>query len=115
MFFNFNSKKISKIIYKSLGEIFMKDIKKIFINKYITITYINFFKDLNLLKVYIDFGIEKDKFYMLYKIEKYNSYIRKLLGNYIGKKIKKIPYIKFYIDNSLGFILKINNLLLSSR
>ena len=102
MLSNFKEKKVSKIFHNSLEKVFSENLKRIFINDFITVTHVKFFKNLNLLKVYLSFGVKKNNFIMLHKIEKYNFYIRKLLSNSIkiNKKIKKVPLIKFYIDDS---------------
>tara|TARA_B110000967_G_C18314818_1_gene284668 strand:+ start:251 stop:478 length:228 start_codon:yes stop_codon:yes gene_type:complete len=67
--------------------------------------------DLGLAKVYVSILGSKDKEKSLLVIERYNKEIRQELAREIGKRIRKIPELNFYLDNSLDNAERINSLL----
>jgi ribosome-binding factor A len=67
--------------------------------------------DLGLAKVYVSILGSKDKEKSLLVIEQYNKEIRQELAREIGKRIRKIPELNFYLDNSLDNAERINSLL----
>lgn len=103
--------KISKLVQRSLGEVFQRETRHLFGQAMITVTEVFVTKDLGLAKIYISLFATDDKDALFNKIEESNSEIRGLLGNKIGKQVRKIPELKFYLDDALDQIDRIDELL----
>lgn len=92
--------KYSRQILKDLSEIFQKNPKHFFGSAFVTVTDVDVSPDLSLARVYfsvLPISEAEDVFSRLNEIK---SEIRKLLGNKIGKRIRKIPELAFFHDDT---------------
>ncbi|MFO8087481.1 MAG: 30S ribosome-binding factor RbfA [Bacteroidales bacterium] len=103
--------KISKLLQRSLGEIFQLHTRHLFGNTMITVTDVKVSKDLGLAKVYVSLFATDDKEKLFAAIEEHKSEIRGMLGNMTGQQLRKIPDLKFYLDDALDQIDRIDELL----
>lgn len=90
--------KFSKLIQKELSDIFQRDKKGILDNAFVTIADVRVSPDLGLAKIYISMMLAKDKQGTLEKINLRKKEIRKALGDKIGKQVRVIPELIFFID-----------------
>ena len=90
--------KFSKLIHKELSEIFQQDKRGILDNTFITITDVRVSTDLSVARVYISMMLAKNKQATLEKLDVHKKEIRKALGNRIGKQVRVVPELIFYID-----------------
>jgi ribosome-binding factor A len=90
--------KYSKLIQKELSDIFQRDKRGILDNAFITIADVKVSPDLSVAKVYISMMLAKDKQGILDKINSRKKEIRHALGEKIGKQVRIIPELVFYID-----------------
>ena len=90
--------KYAKLIQKELSEIFQRDKRGILDNAFITIADVRVSTDLGIAKVYISMMLAKDKQKTLEKINLRKKEIRKALGDKIGKQVRIIPELIFFID-----------------
>jgi ribosome-binding factor A len=90
--------KYSKLIQKELSEIFQRDKRGILDNAFITIADVRVSPDLGIAKVYISMMLAKDKQKTLEKINLRKKEVRKALGDKIGKQVRVVPELIFYID-----------------
>jgi ribosome-binding factor A len=90
--------KFSKLIQKELSDIFQRDKRGILENAFITIADVKVSPDLGLARIYISMMLAKDKKGVLEKINDRKKEIRKSLGDRIGKQVRIIPELVFYID-----------------
>jgi len=77
----------------------------------VSITKVHVTNDLALAKVYISIFPAKDKEKLLDGINKASREVRGLLGKRIHNQVRAIPELRFYIDDSLDYIEKIDELL----
>ena len=103
--------RVNKLIQKELAEIFRSESKNLFGGAFITVTQTRVSPDLGLAKVYLSIMAAKDRdaIFNLVQVEK--SSIRKRLGNLVGKQLRVVPDLMFYIDDSLDYAMKIEELL----
>ena len=107
--------KYSRLIQKEIGEIFQRDGYNFFGKAFVTVTGAQISPDLSVAKIYISiFGV-KDNQAVLAQIEKHNKEIRKLLGSKIRHQARIIPELKFFLDDSLDYVEKIEKLLKDSK
>lgn len=90
--------KFSRLIQKELSDIFQRDKRGILGNTFVTVTDVRISADLSLAKVYISMMLAKDKPATLNSIISHKKEIRKELGEKIGKQVRIIPDLNFYID-----------------
>ena len=103
--------KFSRLIQKEIAEIFQFDTKGKFGNIMITVTQVRVSPDLGVAKIYVSLFPVKEKDEMLDLIKKNTSEIRGLLGKRIRHQSRVIPELVFYIDDSLDYAERINELL----
>ena len=90
--------KFSRLIQKELSDIFQRDKRGIVDKAFITIADVKVSPDLGLAKIYISMMLAKDKQAMLEKLNLRKKEIRKELGDKIGKQVRIIPELAFFID-----------------
>ena len=91
-------KKVARLIQKEIGEIFQKDKKGIVGNHMITIMDAKVSPDLSVAKIYLSLMMVDNKEEVFDSINDRKSEIRNLLGRRIGKQVRKIPELIFYLD-----------------
>lgn len=90
--------KFGRLIQKELSDIFQRDKRGILDQTFVTITDVNVSPDLSLARVYISMMLAKDKEKVLEKINTSKKEIRKALGEKIGKQVRIVPELAFFID-----------------
>jgi ribosome-binding factor A len=90
--------KFSRLIQKELSEIFQRDKRGILDNTFITITDVRVSPDLSVARVYLSMLLAKDKEKVLERVNDRKKEIRKALGEKIGKQVRIVPEIVFFID-----------------
>lgn len=90
--------KYSKLILKDLSDIFQKDKLGLLGNSFITIADVQITPDLSIAKIYLSMMMVQDKEGLLDNITSRKSEIRRILGNKIGKQVRIVPDLLFFID-----------------
>lgn len=103
--------KYARLIQKELGDIFQRDTKHLFGKAFITITLVKMSPDLSFAKVYLSMFMVDDRKEMLDSINDRKSQVRKLLGQRIGKQVRIIPEIAFFIDDTEDHAHKMDKLI----
>jgi len=103
--------KIERLIQKDLSDIFQRKSRDIFQGKLISVTSVRITSDLSEAKVFVSiFPNEKAKD-VLKEIETNNKIIRNELAQRVKLQLRKIPDLKFYLDDSLEYTIRIDQLL----
>lgn len=103
--------KVSRLIQKELGEHFRKEAKSVFGGRMISVTVVRVSKDLGLAKCYLSvFPSENVEGYVK-EINSIAKNIRFTLGQKIGKQVRVVPELMFYVDDSLDYVENIDSLL----
>jgi ribosome-binding factor A len=103
--------KFSRLIQKEIAEIFQFETKGKFGSIMITVTQVKLSPDLGVAKIYVSLFPVKEKDKMLEIIRKSSHEIRGLLGKRIRHQARVIPELIFYVDDSLDYAERIENLL----
>lgn len=90
--------KYAKLIQKELSDVFQRDRRGILEHAFITIADVRVSPDLSVARVYISMLLEKDKEKILERINTRKREIRRELGEKIGKQVRIIPELVFFID-----------------
>ena len=103
--------KVSRLIQKELGDIFQKDIKSLFGKALITVTEVRISPDLALAKVYLSFMLVEDSSATLEMIDHKKKDVRRMLASRIGQKMRVVPDLIFYLDDSAAHASRIDQIL----
>lgn len=103
--------KFSRQILKDLSEIFQKDPRHFFGHSLVTITGVDISPDLSLAKVYLSVFPVKDVENVFFNVENKKGEIRRLLGNKIGKRVRIVPDLVFFHDNTEEEASKIDHII----
>jgi ribosome-binding factor A len=90
--------KYARLIQKELSDIFQRDKQDILDNAFVSIADVRVSPDLGVVKVYISMLLAKEKEKVLERINSRKKEIRKALGDKIGKQVRIVPELVFYID-----------------
>ncbi len=103
--------KYASLIQKELGEYFIRDGATINPGTMVTVTVVRVTPDLGLAKVYLSFFGKLDKKEALSNVKDAKHEIRHELAKKIGKQVRVIPELNFYVDDSLDYAEEVDNLL----
>jgi len=103
--------KFNRMLQRDLGDIFQRQMAGQFGNAFITITRVHISPDLSLAKVYFSVLLEDNKTNLLDSIRRKTREVRKHLGIKIGKQVRKIPELVFYLDEGASHASKIDQIL----
>ena len=103
--------KVSRLLQKELATIFQQESRNHFQGKMISVTVVRVTKDLSIAKVYISIFPTEGSDEVLKLIKQLAPMLRGLLGRKVGKQIRVVPELEFFIDDSLDYIDNINTLL----
>jgi ribosome-binding factor A len=103
--------KIARLLQKTLGEIFVQETSNLLGNIIVTVTEVRMNPDLGLAKVYLSFILNTNGADMLAKVEQRKGELRKILGNRVGHKLRRVPELRFYTDDSVVHAAKMHQLL----
>ena len=104
-------KKVSRQLLKDLSEILQIKGRDLIGTSLISVTVVRISPDLSIARVYISvFGTE-DKEALLTKMNQQSYAIRKKLGERIRNQMRKVPELKFFLDDSVDYSQQIDDLL----
>lgn len=105
--------KVAKLIQQELAIIFQQHSRDMFSGSFITVTTVRMSPDLGVAKAYLSFfapgGANKKE--LLDMVRSQSSRIRGILGNKVGKQLRNVPEVIFYLDDSLDYAENIDDLL----
>lgn len=102
--------KINRLIQKELGEIFLKQ-TKMMPGVLISVSAVRTSPDLGIAKAYLSiFPSERGK-ELIENIKANSKAIRYDLGLRVGKQLRIVPEVVFYLDDSLDYLENIDKLL----
>ncbi|MEQ9287125.1 MAG: 30S ribosome-binding factor RbfA [Cyclobacteriaceae bacterium] len=103
--------KYAGLIQKDLSEIFQRDVRHLIGNAFVTVTGVEVSPDLGFAKIFISLMMVEDKERFMTTLENHKKEIRKALGNKIGKQVRIVPEIAFFLDETQDQAQKIEDLL----
>lgn len=96
---------------KDLNEVFQKDSRHFFGSSFVTLTEVDVSPDLSLAKVYFSVLPASEAEAVMERLSDLKSEVRKLLGLKIGKRIRKIPDLAFFYDDTQEKASKMDRLI----
>ena len=109
--FSTRQNKISRLVQREMAEILLKINKSKYTGKVITVTVVRVTKDLGIARIYLSIFPSEFSEQILSDIKLHTKQIRGDLGRKVGKSLRVIPELEFYIDDSMDYIDNIDKLL----
>jgi len=106
-------KKVSRLIQKEMAGIFLRKGSEIAQGKMVSITRVRVSPDLSFARIYVSIFPSTGLDAIMKSIEDHASKIRFEMGQKVGRQLRIVPEIAFFIDDSLDYIDKIDRLLKS--
>ena len=103
--------KISRLIQREMAQILLKLNKIKFQGKLISVSVVRVTKDLGIARIYLSIFPSEFAEEILSEINAAGKQLRGELGRKVGKSLRVIPELEFYIDDSLDYIENIDKLL----
>ena len=93
--------KVARLIQRDLSEMFQQECKEYTEGAMLSVTAVRVSPDLSYAKVEA----------VMKSLEEKNKSIRFILGKKVGKQMRIVPELRFFVDDSLDYIDKIDELL----
>ena len=104
-------KQVAAVINQELNNIFLRMGLNMSDGGMISISSVKITPDLLEARIYLSFFQVKDKDAALAKIKDRQKEIRRDLGTKVRHQLRNIPVLTFYIDDTLDYVFKIEELL----
>ena len=108
-------KKVSRQLLKDLSEILQLHGRDLIGTSFVSVTVVRVSPDLSIARVYISVFGTDDKDALLERMNKQGYAIRKKLGQRIRNQMRKVPELKFFLDDSVDYSQQIEDLLKGSN
>ncbi|MEA3495304.1 MAG: 30S ribosome-binding factor RbfA [Bacteroidota bacterium] len=102
--------KFARLIQRELGDLFLKEGKKIFGDAMISVTKVLVSPDLGYAKIYLNFINVKNTDEVIELVQNHAGEIRFNLGKRIRNQARKIPELSFFYDDTLDYVEKMDKL-----
>ena len=103
--------KVSRLLQKELGEYLQRSGPDITGGKMITVTVVRISPDLGIAKVYLSVFPGEGAEECVKAISEKAGLVRSTLGNRLRNQLRHIPQFSFFLDDSLDYIDRIEDLL----
>jgi ribosome-binding factor A len=103
--------KFARLIQKELADLFQKEGSSFYGNSFITLTKAKITPDLSVARIYLSIFKDKNPNGVIESLKRQKHIIRKKLGNKIKDQARIIPDLEFYLDDSLDYAEKIDNIM----
>jgi ribosome-binding factor A len=108
-------KQINELIRRQFSMVLQDEGSYIFEKALVTVTRVVVSPDLQSAKVYLSVFNTEDKLEVMRLMEENNHRLRYALANKVGKQLRKIPELKFFLDDSLDEFFRMDQLLAKLR
>ena len=103
--------KIASLTQRELAQIFQRESIHLPTTIMVTVTVVRMSPDLSYARVYLSLLGADDPAEVIEQVNRDKGYYRRLLGKAVGKVLRIVPDIHFYLDDSLEYSERINELL----
>ena len=104
-------KKVSRQLQKDLSEIFQLEGRTLFGTSFVSVTVVRVSTDLSVARAYLSIFGEGNKDELLVEINQMSYVIRKKLAARVRNQMRKVPELKFFLDDSVDYAQNIESLL----
>ena len=102
--------KFARLIQKEISNLFSKEGKNYYGSSFVTVTNVRITPDLSVARIHVSVFQNKGT-EVLKKLNQHSREIRKELGERIRNQARIIPELEFFIDDSLDYADRINEIM----
>lgn len=103
--------KVSRLLQKEMGTIIQQDLQHLCMRKMVSVTVVRVAPDLGFAKVYLSvFPVDKPKDTVA-AFNDHMSEVTRTLYPRIKNQFRKMPELRFYLDDSLDYADRLNEIL----
>jgi len=106
-------KKVSRLLQKEAADLFLRKGNEFARGKMISVTRVRISPDLSVARIYLSIFPSDGQEGILKGIQDHYPKIRYEIGRKVGKQLRIVPEISFFIDDSLDYIDNIDRILKS--
>ena len=106
-------KKVSRLLQKEAADLFLRKGNEFARGKMISVTRVRISHDLSVARIYISIFPSDGQEDIMKGIQDHSPKIRYEIGRKVGKQLRIVPEISFFIDDSLDYIDNIDRILKS--
>jgi ribosome-binding factor A len=103
--------KFARLIQKEMADLFLKEGANFYGNSFVTVTKAKVTPDLSIARIYLSIFKDKNPNGVIESLKRQKHLIRKKLGNKIKDQARIIPDLEFYLDDSLDYAERIDNIM----
>jgi ribosome-binding factor A len=103
--------KVAALIQRELAIIFQQHMNSHFSGTMITVTNVRMSPDMGIAKAYLSFFPVEKRDASLQEVNTKKLLVRKWLGEKVGKQLRIVPELHFFVDDSLDYYEEIDKLL----
>ena len=103
--------KVARLMQRDLSEKFQQECKEYTEGAMLSVTAVRVSPDLSYAKIYVSIFPSERVEAVMKSLEEKNKSIRFILGKKVGKQMRIVPELRFFVDDSLDYIDKIDELL----
>ena len=107
---NRRQQKIAKVLKQDLAILFQRESRTMFKGAFITVTSVRITADMSYAKVYLSI-MGNDGEVVLNEVKEKSKEIRTIIAKQVRHQMRKVPEFQFFIDDSLDYYEKIDDLL----
>lgn len=105
-------KQISELIRRYFSMILTEEGSNIYgRDKLVTVTEVKMTPDLLMAKIYISVYGTDDKLEVIYQLEESHARLRQVLAEKVGKQMRRVPEIEFFLDDTVDEMYRVEALL----
>ncbi|MFZ1675750.1 MAG: 30S ribosome-binding factor RbfA [Saprospiraceae bacterium] len=108
-------KQISELIRRAFSMVLMEEGSYIFDKALVTITSVVVSPDMQSAKIYLSVFNADNKQEVMAAVQENNHRLRLSLSNKVGKQVRRIPELQFYLDESLDEFFRMDKVLSDLR
>ena len=103
-------KKVAELIREELSAVFQKDHSNLWSNGMVTVSQVTMTPDLLEARVHLSFFQVKNTNDVLQNIKTHYKDIRHKLGQRIGKQVRRVPELHFFVDDTLDQVFRMEEI-----
>ena len=96
--------KVARLIQRDLSEMFQQECKEYTEGAMLSVTAVRVSPDLSYAKIYVSIFPSERVEAVMKSLEEKNKSIRFILGKKVGKQMRIVPELRFFVDDSLDYI-----------
>lgn len=108
-------KQIGELLRRQFSMVLMEEGTYIFEKALVTITSVNVSPDLQNAKIYLSVFNTENKLEVMAGIEENNHRLRLSLASKVGKQLRRMPELQFFLDESLDEIFRMDQVFAKLR